>query len=321
MSSKLFQSVKKIGYGAMGLEGYYGASNDITAVNTLVHAIEKGMMIDTADAYGAGHNEELIRQALQQTDNTAFIATKFGIVFEEGEVGSQIDTGWGFPLTINGTKEYVARAIDNSLERLGVEQIDLVYAHYLDPNVPIEETVAAMAEVVKAGKVRAIGLSNVTAEQVLAANKIHPIAAVQYEYSLFRREAEEDILPAVNEIGASLVCWSPLGAGFLTGEVKELEESDFRSNNPKMQGENFSNNLQRLEAIKEIAAEYEITPAQLALAWLVAQGDNIVPIPGSRKVTRIDENFAALNVTLSADTLMKLDQIAPVGAFKGATLV
>ena len=321
MSSNLFQSIKKIGYGAMGLEGYYGASDDTAAVETLVHAIEQGMMIDTADAYGAGHNEELIKQALQQTNHTAFIATKFGIVFEEGEVGSQIDTGWGFPLTINGTKEYVNRAIDNSLKRLGVEQIDLVYAHYVDPNVPIEETVAAMAEAVKEGKVKAIGLSNVTAEQVLAANKIHPIAAVQYEYSLFRREAEQDILPAVNEIGAALVCWSPLGAGFLTGEVKELEENDFRNNNPKMQGENFSSNLQRLEAIKEIAAEYEITLAQLALSWLVAQGDNIVPIPGSRKINRIDENLAALTITLSPETLTKLDQIAPVGAFKGATLV
>lgn len=316
MSSNLFQSIKKIGYGAMGLEGYYGASDDTAAVKTLVHAIEQGMMIDTADAYGAGHNEELIKQALQQTSHTAFIATKFGIVFEEGEVGNQIDTGWGFPLTINGTKEYVNRAIDNSLKRLGVEQIDLVYAHYVDPNVPIEETVAAMAKAVKA-----IGLSNVTAEQVLAANKIHPIAAVQYEYSLFRREAEQDILPAVNKIGAALVCWSPLGAGFLTGEVKELEENDFRNNNPKMQGENFSSNLQRLEAIKEIAAEYEITPAQLALSWLVAQGDNIVPIPGSRKINRIDENLAALTATLSPETLTKLDQIAPVGAFKGATLV
>ena len=321
MSKELFQNIKQIGYGAMGLEGYYGQSDDISAVNTLVHAIEQGMMIDTADAYGAGHNEDLIKQAVAKTEATPFIATKFGIVFEEDQTGSQLDTGWGFPLTINGTKEYVARAIDNSLERLGVEQIDLLYAHYLDPNVPLAETVSAMADAVKAGKVKAIGLSNVTAEQVLEANEIHPIAAVQYEYSLFRREAETDILPAINQIGAALVCWSPLGAGFLTGQVKDLEEGDFRNNNPKMQGDNFTSNLQRLEEIKAIAAEYQVTPAQLALAWLVAQGDNIIPIPGSRKTSRVDENLEALSVTLSQETLDKLDQIAPIGAFKGATLV
>jgi len=316
-----FEAIKQIGYGAMGLEGYYGESDDTEAVKTLVHAIEKGMMIDTADAYGAGHNEDLIKKALEQTNEKAFIATKFGIVFEEGQTGSTLDTGWGFPLTINGTKEYVARAIDNSLERLGVDQIDLMYAHYLDPQVPLAETVSAMADAVKAGKVKAIGLSNVTSAEVLMADEIHPISAVQYEYSLFRREAENDILPAVKQIGASLVCWSPLGAGFLTGQVQELDENDFRNNNPKMQGENFTNNLQRLEEIKKIAGEYDITPAQLALAWLVAQGDNIIPIPGSRKTSRIDENLAALSVTLTEETLAKLDKIAPIGAFKGATLV
>lgn len=321
MTNSVFSSVKQIGYGAMGLEGYYGESNDTQAVQTLLHAIEQGMMIDTADAYGAGHNEDLIKQALTKTNMPAFIATKFGIVFEEDQNGSQLDTGWGFPLTINGTKEYVTRAIDNSLERLGVEQIDLIYAHYLDPNTPLEETIAAMADAVKAGKVKAIGLSNVTADQIIRANAIHPISAVQYEYSLFRREAELDILPAINQIGAALVCWSPLGAGFLTGQVQQLDANDFRNNNPKMQGDNFVSNLERLEAIKTIAAEYGITPAQLALAWLVAQGDNIIPIPGSRKTSRIDENLQALAVKLSDDTLKQLDDIAPIGAFKGATLV
>ncbi len=321
MTTSVFQAVKQIGYGAMGLEGYYGASDDTQAVQTLVHAIESGMMIDTADAYGAGHNEDLIKQALAHTDQPAFIATKFGIVFEEDQTGSQLDTGWGFPLTINGTKEYVTRAIDNSLERLGVDSIDLLYAHYLDPNTPLEETIEAMAEAVKAGKVKAIGLSNVTADEILRANAIHPISAVQYEYSLFRREAETDIIPVIKQIGAALVCWSPLGAGFLTGQVQQLDENDFRNNNPKMQGENFTNNLQRLEAIKAIAAEYGITPAQLALAWLVAQGENIIPIPGSRKVARIDENLKALEVKLSPATLRQLDDIAPIGAFKGATLV
>ncbi len=321
MPNKQFHTIKQIGYGAMGLEGYYGESDDAVAVKTLVHAIEQDMMIDTADAYGAGHNEDLIKKALNETDVTPFIATKFGIVFEEDQTGSTLDTGWGFPLTINGTKQYVERAIENSLERLGVEQIDLLYAHYLDPNVSLEETVSAMADAVKLGKVKAIGLSNVTAEQVLQANEIHPISAVQYEYSLFRREAEIDILPAVNQIGAALVCWSPLGAGFLTGQVQELSDGDFRNNNPKMQGDNLADNLQRLEGIKAIATEYDVTPAQLALAWLVAQGDNIIPIPGSRKVRRIDENLGALSIKLSQETLDRLNEIAPIGAFKGATLV
>ncbi|KJZ15125.1 aldo/keto reductase [Marinomonas sp. S3726] len=319
--SNNFQAVKQIGYGAMGLEGYYGASEDEAAIKTLAYAIDKGMMIDTADAYGGGHNEDLIKQALMKADKKAFIATKFGLVFEEDQTGSTVDTGWGFPLTINGTKEYVTRAIDNSLKRLGVDCIDLVYAHYLDPQTSLVETVSAMADAVKAGKVKAIGLSNVTAQEVIEAHKIHPITAVQYEYSLFRREAEIDILPAINRIGASLVCWSPLGAGFLTGQVQQLEENDFRNNNPKMQGENFTNNLQRLEEIKKVAEEYSITPAQLALAWLVAQGDNIIPIPGSRKITRIDENLQALSVNLRPETLAKLNEIAPVGAFKGGTLV
>lgn len=321
MSTPLFANIKRIGYGAMGLEGYYGASDDASAVSTLVHAIDQGMMIDTADAYGAGHNEHLVKQAIAQSSQPAFIATKFGIVFEEGQTGSTLETGWGFPLTLNGSKDYVTRAIDNSLARLGVEQIDLLYAHYLDPQVPLEETVTAMANAVRAGKVKAIGLSNVTADEILRANSVHPIAAVQYEYSLFRREAEREIIPAVNQIGANLVCWSPLGAGFLTGDVTRLAPDDFRNHNPKMQGENFIQNLERVEKIKLIAQEYQVTPAQLALAWLLAQGDNILPIPGSRKITRIDENLASLTVSLSQQTLAKLNEIAPIGAFKGATLV
>lgn len=315
------EPVKQIGYGAMGLEGYYGQSEDNASIETLIYAIDQSMMIDTADAYGAGHNEILLREAMQQSAKDAFVATKVGIVFEENQPGSQLDTGWGFPLKINGTKTYVKRAIDNSLERLGVEQIDLLYAHYLDPDTPLEETVSAMAEAVKEGKVKAIGLSNVTANEIIQANKVYPISAVQYEYSLFRREAETDILPAINSIGAVLVCWSPLGAGFLTGTVKELDDGDFRNNNPKMQGENFTNNLQRLDRIKKIASDLSITPAQLALAWLIAQGENVIPIPGSRKKHRIDENLSALEVQLGAEILKELDEIAPIGAFRGATLV
>ena len=315
------EAIQRIGYGAMGLEGYYGQSDDSTAIATLVHAIERDLMIDTADAYGAGHNELLIREAMAKAGRKAFVATKFGIVFEEGQTGSQLPTGWGFPLTINGTKPYVLRAVDKSLERLGVERIDLLYAHYLDPETPLEETVGAMAEAVRQGKVKAIGLSNVTASEIRRAHAVHPIAAVQYEYSLFRREAELEILPAVERIGAALVCWSPLGAGFLTGQVKELEAGDFRNNNPKMQGENFTSNLRRLEEIRRIATEAGTTPALLALAWLLAQSPAILPIPGSRKASRIDENLQALSVHLSPEILAKLDAVAPVGAFQGASLV
>lgn len=315
------EEIQRIGYGAMGLEGYYGQSDDTTAVQTIVHAIERNMMIDTADAYGAGHNEVLIREAMRKASRKAFVATKFGIVFEEGQTGSQLPTGWGFPLTINGTRPYVLRAIDKSLERLGVERLDLVYAHYLDPRTPLEETVAAMAEAVGQGKVGAIGLSNVTADEIRRAHAVHPVAAVQYEFSLFRREAELEILPAVEEIDALLVCWSPLGAGFLTGQVTEIEAGDFRNNNPKMQGENFVSNLTRLERIKELAATLGIMPASLALAWLLARSPRIVPIPGSRKASRIDENLQALSVSLSPETLAQLDDIAPIGAFQGASLV
>ena len=313
--------IQQLGYGAMVLEGYYGQSDDASGVDVLVHAIDQNMMIDTADAYGAGHNESLVNQAMQRAGRQAFVATKFGIVFEEGQTGSQLDTGWGFPLTINGSRDYVRRAIDNSLDRLGVDHIDLLYAHYLDPETPLEETVSAMADAVREGKVRYLGLSNVTAEEILRAHDVHPVAAVQYEYSLFRREAETAILPATNSIGAALVCWSPLGAGFLTGEVTQLDEDDFRNNNPKMQGDNFRDNLVRVADIRQIAAELSITPAQLALAWLISQGDNIIPIPGSRRISRVDENLAALDVELADDVLQRLDEVAPPGAFKGATLV
>lgn len=316
------EPIKQIGYGAMGLEGYYGQSDDNIAIETLVYVIDQNMMIDTAYAYGNGHNESLIKQARQQSTKKTFVATKFGIVFEEDQVGSQLETGWGFPLTINGTKPYVKRAMNNSLQRLGVDQIDLLYARFLDPKIPLEETVSAMGEAVNEGKVKAISLSNVTATEILQAHQVHSISAVQYEYSLFRREAERDILPAINQIGAALVCWCPLGSGFfLTGTINTLDDGDFRNNNPKMQGENISNNLQRLDRIKQIATDLNITPAQLALAWLIAQGENIMPIPGSRKKHRIAENLSALDVKLGAEILKELDAIAPIGAFEGGTLV
>ncbi|QEY33029.1 aldo/keto reductase [Synechococcus sp. RSCCF101] len=290
-------AVQRIGYGAMGLEGYYGPSDRDTALETL------------------------IGEAIRQSGRDACVATKLGIVFEPDQSGSQLDTGWGFPLTINGSTAYVSRAIDNSLQRLRLEAIDLLYAHDPDPGTPLEETVAAMGAAVAAGKVKAIGLSNVTAEQVLQAHAVHPIAAVQYEYSLFRREAEQSLLPAIRSISALMVCWSPLGAGVLTGQLPELTSEDFRRFNPKLQDENLSANRERLEGIQALARRLAITPAQLALAWLLAQGDTILPIPGTRHASRIDENLAALTVQLSEADLRELDALAPVGAFRGATLV
>ena len=319
--SKNGKTIKQIGYGAMVLEGYYGASDDALAVETLVHAINNNMMIDSADAYGAGHNEDLIKQAIKKADKEAFVATKFGIVYDENETGTSVDTGWGFPLTINGRPEYVKKSIDLSLQRLGVDTIDLMYAHYLDPQVPVEETIGAMSEAMQEGKIQAIGLSNITSEDIKRAAKVEKISAIQYEYSIARREVEEKILPLVNEIGASLVCWSPLANGILTGSVTTIPEGDFRNNNPKYQGENFESNLKIIEQLKEIASSLNITPTQLALAWLVNRGDNIIPIPGSRKVSRIDDNLKALDVTLDKETMALIDKFAPLGAFKGQTLV
>jgi len=315
------EPIKQLGYGAMVLEGYYGASDDAQGIRVLTHAIEHNMMIDTADAYGAGHNEICIAKAIKQARKEAFIATKFGIVYDENEMGTLINTGWGFPLKINGRPEYVARAIDRSLERLGVECIDLMYAHYLDPEVPVEETVGALKEAQKAGKITHIGLSNINIEVLKKAHAITPIAAVQYEYSLARREVEQGLLDVIDEINAALICWSPLANGILTGAISTLDKEDFRNHNPKYQGENFQSNLAIIEQLKEIALECKITLTQLALAWLIQRGEKIIPIPGSRKITRIDENLKALEIQLDASTMEHIDAIAPIGAFQGKTLV
>lgn len=310
-----------LGYGAMVLEGYYGPSDDDRAVETLRRAIDLGMMIDTADAYGNGHNETLVGRALRDRRERTFVATKFGIVFEAGEEGREMPTGWGFPLRLNASPAYAVRAIDASLRRLGVEAIDLWYAHYADPGTPIAETVGAMADAVRAGKVRHLGLSNVTAEQVRRAHAVHPIAAVQYEYSLWRREAEAELLPTLRELGTALVAWSPLGAGFLTGGVKDLDANDFRRNNPRMSGANLAANRDRFAPLLDLAAGLGITPAQLALAWLLHQGDDIIPIPGTRRPERLDENAAAAGIVLTPDTLRRIDALAPPGAALGATLI
>lgn len=228
-----------LGYGAMVLEGYYGASDADQAVETIRHALDAGLtMIDSADAYGNGHNELLVGRAVKGRRDDAFIATKFGIVFDEQETGAELPTGWGFSIKINGTAAYVRKALAGSLDRLGVDVIDLWYAHYVDPITPIEETVGAMADAVRAGKVRYLGLSNATADEVRRAHAVHPITAVQYEYSLWRREAETTLLPTLRELGIALVCWAPLGSGFLTGTVGALDKNDFRQNNPRALGSN-----------------------------------------------------------------------------------
>jgi len=311
-----------LGYGAMVLEGYYGASEDGQAVETIRHALDVGLtMIDSADAYGNGHNETLVGRAIKGRRDRAFIATKFGIVFDDKEVGTDLPTGWGFSLKINGKPAYARKSLAASLKRLGVEFIDLWYAHYADPQTPIEETVDAMADEVRAGKVRYIGLSNVNSEQVRRAHAVHPITAVQYEYSLWRREAEAGLLPTLRDLGIALVAWSPLGSGFLTGTINVLDKNDFRQNNPRFAGENLASNLDRFEPFMQVAKEHGVTPAQLALAWMLHQGADIFPIPGTRRPERIDENAKAASLELTDEILQKINELAQPGLVEGGTLV
>jgi aryl-alcohol dehydrogenase-like predicted oxidoreductase len=314
-------SVAAVGYGAMVLEGYYGRSDDAEGVRTIAEAMRLGMMIDTADGYGNGHNEELVGRARAQHDGEAFIATKLGIVFDENEDGTEFPTNWGFSLTVNGRPDYVPRAIDASLRRLGVGTIDLLYLHFPDPAVPIEDTVGAMAEAVGAGKVAHLGLSNVTAEQTRRAQNVHPIAAVQYEYSLWRREAEAGLLPVLRELGISLVAWSPLGAGFLAGAMDAPAEGDFRRNNPRFSGDNLTANQDRFAPLLDLAREIGATPAQLALSWLLHQGPDIVPIPGTRRAAHLRENAEAAALALSEDMLARIDRLAEPGATAGGPLL
>lgn len=313
--------VSPLGYGAMVLEGYYGASDDAASVATIRAAVEQGVtLIDTADAYGNGHNERLVGEALRGTARAGVtLATKFGIVFD-GTPATELPTGWGYSLRINGRPEYVRKSLERSLHTLGVDVIDLWYAHYPDPAVPIEETVGAMAEAVRAGTVHYLGLSNVSAEQVRRAHAVHPLAAVQNEYSLWRREAEEQLLPTLRELQIGFVPWSPLGAGFLAGTTS-VSADDFRANNPRFTGENQRQNADRFAPLHAIAAELGVSSAQLALAWVLHQGDSIVPIPGTRKPERIAENLAAADVRLSPAILARIEAVAPRGAAVGGTLI
>lgn len=313
--------VGALGYGAMVLEGYYGASDDDEAIRTIHRALDAGVtMIDSADAYGNGRNEGLVGRAVRGRRD-AFVASKFGIVFEPTETGTDLPTGWGFSLKINGRPDYAKRALDASLSRLGVDALDLWYLHYPDPSTPIEDTVGAMASAVRSGKVRHIGLSNVTADQVRRAHAVHPIAAVQYEYSLWRREAQTQLLPTLRELGIALVPWSPLGAGFLTGTVNSLGANDFRQYNPRFAGQNLATNADRYAPLLQLAGDLSITPAQLALAWLMHQGEDVIPIPGTRRAERIDENARATTIQLDEKQLRQIDALARPGLAEGRTLV
>jgi aryl-alcohol dehydrogenase-like predicted oxidoreductase len=313
--------VGALGYGAMVLEGYYGAIDDEQAVRTIHRALDAGVtMIDSADAYGNGRNESLVGRAVRGRHD-AFVASKFGIVFEPAETGTDLPTGWGFSLKVNGRPDYANRALDASLVRLGVQAIDLWYLHYPDPSTPIEDTVGAMASAVRSGKVRHIGLSNVTADQVRRAHAVHPIAAVQYEYSLWRREAQTQLLPTLRELGIALVPWSPLGAGFLTGTVNSLGANDFRQYNPRFAGQNLATNADRYAPLLQLAGELSITPAQLALAWLMHQGEDVIPIPGTRRAEHIDENARAASIQLDEKQLRQIDALAQPGLAEGRTLV
>jgi len=311
----------KLGYGAMGLEGVYGKSDDKEAVETLKYVIENNMMIDTSDAYGNGHNEELISKAIKKANKEAVVATKFGIVFDDSFESRTYDTGWGLPILVNGSKSYVKYAIEQSLKRLNIEAIDLLYIHFIDPQTPIEETINAMAEAVKEGKVKNIGLSNPSVDEILRAHKIHDLSAIQYEYSLFNRNAENEIFSTTKDIDAKFVAWGPLGNGILSGNVNRLDDGDFRNNNPKFTGENFKSNLKKIEKFKTLAKDLDVTPAQLSLAWLLNKDEDIIPIPGSKNIHRIEENIKALDIKLDVNVMNTIEELLPSGTFKGNPLI
>ncbi|MFN2461992.1 MAG: aldo/keto reductase [Candidatus Velthaea sp.] len=305
--------VAELGLGCMGMSEFYGPGDETESIRTIARALDLGVtMLDTADAYGPFRNEELVGRAIAGRRGDVFLATKFGNVRDPRDPTKR---------SINGKPEYVRSACDASLKRLGVDVIDLYYQHRVDTGTPIEDTVGAMADLVRAGKVRYLGLSEAGADTIERAARVHPIAALQSEYSLFTREIEDNgVLATIRRLGIALVAYSPLGRGFLSGTIRSIEDlapNDFRRTAPRFQGENFSKNLDVTDRVRDIAAQIGVTAAQIALAWVLAQGDDVFAIPGTKRVDRVDENVRAAGIRLTAEQLRRIEEAAPKGVTAG----